>query len=151
MYVARKSTQAPPPRRFLRTTCSNVYPPGVAAVADTVSSQDSHVSVKHNMSRSWSTTKSAKKARCCRQISHSADTTWQAARLWSALGFVYYCPGKKVALGQSWRTGRYYYWYLAWLIGTRTTAPMGGSVECHPCDARCSPGSIIQTGVSAGA
>ena len=62
MYVARKSTQAPPPRRFLRTTCSNVYPPGVAAVADTVSSQDSHVSVKHNMSRSWSTTKSAKKA-----------------------------------------------------------------------------------------
>ena len=34
----------------------------MTAVADTVSSQDSHVSVKHNMSRSWSTTKSAKKA-----------------------------------------------------------------------------------------
>ena len=62
MYVARKSTPTPPPRRFLRPTCSNVYPPGVTAVADTVSSQDSHVSVKHNMSRSWSTTKSAKKA-----------------------------------------------------------------------------------------
>ena len=62
MYVARKSTPTPLPRRFFRATCSNVYPPGVTAVADTVSSQDSHVSVKHNMSRSWSTTKSAKKS-----------------------------------------------------------------------------------------
>ena len=151
MYVARKSTQAPPPRRFLRKHV-RMYIRRVWQRLQTRCPRKIATSLSSTICPGRGQQQSQlKKLTCCRQISHSADTTWQAARLWSALGFVYYCPGKKVALGQSWRTGRYYYWYLAWLMGTRTTAPMGGSVECHPCDARCSPGSIIQTGVSAGA
>jgi len=35
------------------------------------------------------------------------------------------------------------------IFRTSTTAPVGGSVECHPCITRSSPGSIVQTGVAA--
>ena len=129
-----------------KLTHRTVYPPGVTAVADTVSSQDRQVSVKHNMSRSWSTTKSAKKGSLVADRSRIQQTQLGRSHVCGQHWDLYIiAPGRKWRLGQSWRTGPYYYRYLAWLMGTRTTAPMGGLVECHPCDARCSPGSIVQT------
>ena len=35
------------------------------------------------------------------------------------------------------------------IFRTSMTAPVGESVECHPCITRSSPGSIVQTGVAA--
>ena len=72
----------------------------------------------------------------CWLISHWADTTWQAARSWSAL----------CSIG-SWRWRLV--WYASTFTGTPTTTSVSGPVECHPCNGCRSPCSIVQSSAPA--
>ena len=51
----------------------------------------------------------------------------------SKLDLCVIAPGNNWRLGQLYRMKSYNNWYIPLLVGTRTAAQLGGSVECHPC------------------